>query len=278
MKKINNPSISKQKFVARKTHLKNTFLVLGVLVFLAFLSNCGYYYKVRDVDDISNPDTQAELNLKGKYVILRSSGLAMNFYQITVKGDSMTGRLKNLERKRKENLYPTKKGGNRYKKREENFVIDQVHIHLSDYNIDLTRNDVSFPLSSIQKVQVYSKDGAATAASWILPPVLTIGLIAGIAAATSCPFVYTYDGENYHLAGEIYGGATYASLERHDYMLLPNFKSRDGVYQLKIANELKEIQYTNFSELLMVRHADNTKVSIDKYGKIQYNFLKAEAN
>ena len=269
MKTIKNNSISRQKLAKQKSWLLNSLSILGVILFLTLLASCGYYYKVRDIDDISNPDTQAELNLKGKYVILRSSGLSKNFYQIIVKGDSMSGRLKNLEQYRSRYLYPKKKGGNRYKKQEETYIIDQVHIHLSNHSIDLTRNDVSFPLSSIQKVQVYKKDGAATAASWIIPPVLTIGIIAGLTAASSCPFVYTYDGENYHLAGEIYGGATYASLERHDYMSLPNFTPNEGIYQLKLSNELKEIQYTNFSELLLVRHTDNEKLSIDKYGEIQ---------
>lgn len=258
------------KIISKKLKAKflSVLYVLGAFFFLLLLANCGYYYKVREVDDLSNPDTQAKLNLKGKYVILRKNGRARNFYQIDIKDDIMSGQLRPLSGVHQLNLNPKKKGGNRYKKKLDANVVNEVHIHLSDENINLVKSTVSFPLSSIQKVQVYSKDGVATSLSWLLPPVLVIGAIVGITAATSCPFVYAFDGENYNLAGELYGGATYPSLERHDYMPMHDFFPHEGKYKIKISNELREIQHTNLCELLTVKHPVGTSVLMDRKGKI----------
>ena len=272
MKLTSNGSI-----VSKKTESKiiSALAALGVFFFLLLLANCGFYYKVREIDDLSDPDTQAKLNLKGKYVILRQGTLAKNFYLINIDQDIMSGNLRSLSFDHQLNLNPKKQGGNRYKIRREGDVVNEVHIHLADDSFDLLKTSISFPLSSIQKVQVYSRDRAATSLSWILPPVLVIGAIAGIVAASSCPFVYTFDGISYNLAGEIYGGATYPSLERHDYLPLNEFKPHKGSYKLKIANELREIQHTNLCELLAVEHLSSLSVILDKKGKPQ-TFSKIE--
>ena len=68
---------------------------------------------------------------------------------------------------------------------------------------------------------------------------------------------------------EMYGGAIYSSLERDDYMPLPNLKDFNEEYQLKISNELQERQYTNLAELVVIQHPENSSVIIDKNGTIQ---------
>ncbi len=250
------------------TALKYISLVL-MGFYLFHLVGCGYYFKVKEYNSLNDPKTNELINLKGKYVILQTPRNATNLYAVEIIGDSLKGRLKPLTPEHKENLYVTKKAGIRYKKKSEANVINEVHIHVPDNTYSLFATSVSFPLTDIQKVQVYSKDGGTTAASWVLPPVITIGALVGLAAASSCPFLYTYDGNYYNLQGELFSGATYASLERHDYMPLINFSPVDGYYQLKIANELEEIQYTNLCELLLIHHPSNSNVLIDKNGNIQ---------
>jgi len=83
---------------------------------------------------------------------------------------------------------------------------------------------------------------------------------------TSCPFIYTFDGERYEFAGEIYSGTTYPPLERHDYLPLPALKAVDGKYRIKIANEVREIQHTNLAELWVIDHPVGAEVLVDKYG------------
>lgn len=255
-----------------RNDLKNILLrsasIFTLFAFLFYLIGCGNYFKVRE-KEITNPETQAELNLKGKYVIIHYMGKTKHLSNIQIEDETISGFVDGVSPEHMNHLFTSKKGGNKYKIKIEPDVIDEVHLHLSN-NLNIHEdNKVSFLFSDVQKVYFYSKDRGATAASWILPPLLAIGVIVAISAASSCPFIYTYDGGSYNLAGEIYGGATYSSLERHDYLPLPGFDATDGIYQLKLTNELKEIQYTNLIELIMVQHSANSKVLIDKRGNVQ---------
>lgn len=92
-----------------------------------------------------------------------------------------------------------------------------------------------------------------------------VAFIIFLLTKSSCPFVYTLDGADYNFRGEIYGGAIAPNLERDDYMPLPGFAAVDSVFKLKITNELKERQYTDVAELLMVEHSENITVLMDGY-------------
>ncbi|MCO6476039.1 MAG: hypothetical protein J5I94_05420, partial [Phaeodactylibacter sp.] len=86
---------------------------------------------------------------------------------------------------------------------------------------------------------------------------------------SSCPYIYTYDGEAYLFQGEIYGGAIQRNLERHDFMPLPLLQPVDGEYRLRLSNELKERQYTNLAELVVVNHPEGSAVLLDSRGRPQ---------
>jgi len=95
-------------------------------------------------------------------------------------------------------------------------------------------------------------------------------VIAGIIVAatkSSCPFVSVYDGNQYRLQGELFGGAVNRQLERLDYIPLKT-EPANGSIQLRISNELKEKQYTNFADLLVIEHPDNTMVFPNTDGKL----------
>ena len=96
--------------------------------------------------------------------------------------------------------------------------------------------------------------GAATAPS--PPPV------------TSCPFIYSYDGENYILDAEPYGGAYARGLQRTDWCALENLKEVGGKYSILVSNELEETQYTDELKLITVDHPKGIKVAPDPSGKI----------
>jgi hypothetical protein len=91
-------------------------------------------------------------------------------------------------------------------------------------------------------------------------------LLIMLLSGNSCPFIYTFNGEDFVFAGEIYSGAVYKPLERHDYLLLPDLVEDSGTYKLKITNQLEEIQHTNMLELLVFSHEANQEVLVDKYG------------
>jgi hypothetical protein len=160
---------------------------------------------------------------------------------------------------------------NRYKKKyPENFILNEVHIYCSEFT-RLDSSTVSVPFSGIQKIEIYEKDKTATAGSYFLG---ALGITAGVAALltiivaltkSSCPFIYTFDGDQTVLTGEIYSGSVQPSLERNDYLKIPCDR-KNSELKLKIANEVKEIQHTNLMELWVFYHSKNVQVLVDKYG------------
>lgn len=244
------------------------FSILLMWVLMYPISGCMYYFKAKE-KDINDSETQAELNLKGKYVILHNKGQTRNLFNIEVKDEFMSGRLQPVSIDHRNNLVLTRKGGNRYKKKTESNVIDEVHIFVDDNLQIASKLETSFPISSIEKMYFYGKDNAATVSSWVIPPVLFIGTAVAISAASSCPYLYSYNGSSYDLVGELFGGATYSALERHDYMPLTEITDINGSFRFKLVNELEEIQFTNLCDLIEVRHPENVKVLIDKNGDMQ---------
>jgi hypothetical protein len=150
----------------------------------------------------------------------------------------------------------------------------EVHIYLAEGTITGTEGQTTIPLSRIRKIEVFDPAIGATIASYVFTTlgiiaavVVVIGIIA-LATKSSCPFLYARDGDSWRFMGEMYGGAIAAPLERDDYMPLPGLQTEDGNYELRIANELKERQYTNLAELLVVDCADQSTVLADKNGAL----------
>lgn len=248
-------------------------LLVCVLFFLIMFQGCKYYYKVQTVSKVT-PQEIATYDSLNKYIILHKQSAAWHLSHINVSNANLSGNLSVLPSNHLKYKTTKKNRGSRYKhnpRKSESSVLQEVHLYLQDSFIpEFNSGDhikIAFP--DIQKAEIYKKDKGKTTTSWLLPPVITIGVPAIILAATSCPFIYTSDGNSYALTGEIYGGAIYPSLERDDYMLLPKFNAADNQYNLKIANELKERQNTNLVDLMLISHPKNSSVYLDKYGHIQ---------
>jgi hypothetical protein len=99
---------------------------------------------------------------------------------------------------------------------------------------------------------------------------VSVGVLVALVAIlkSSCPFIYTYNGIQYEFTGEIFSGATFPSLERHDFLPLPGIKQDSGQYKLIVSNEVKEIQHINMLNLMAVYHRPEAKTFMDKYGKV----------
>ena len=128
------------------------------------------------------------------------------------------------------------------------------------------------PLDQVQRLWVERKELSKGRTIGLVAAVVvgTLGIIVGIVAATkqSCPFVYSWDGTQYVFDAEPYGGAITRGLEKDDFSQLERLREQDGLYRLKMTNEVDETQFTNLTELLVVDHPAGTRVAPDIRGKL----------
>jgi hypothetical protein len=134
------------------------------------------------------------------------------------------------------------------------------------------KSPYEIPVDQVQRVWVERKEISKSRTIGLIAVIAvgTVALIAGIAAATkqSCPFVYSWDGSEYVFEAEPYGGAITQGLEKDDYSELGMLQEQDGLYKLKVTNEVDETQYTNMMELWVVDHPAGSRVVPDIQGKL----------
>lgn len=234
-----------------------------------FVIGCSYYKvgKVQSGDGINAKNIQNYS--ANKYVILHSGSKTMHLASIVVDNDKqqLTAVTKSLDADHTN--YVTSPGNSvyRYNKSKGNPTYE-VHFY-SNEAIDMSENAaVVLPFSKIEKIEVYDAatgHSAFMTAAGIAGALVLVGVIVAL-TKSSCPFVYSNDGENYVFEGELYPGAIREKLERDDYMLLLNLKPKDGLYSIKVSNELKEIQYTNLLNLVEISHSKNLRVLLDSKG------------
>jgi hypothetical protein len=260
--------------ILRLPAISRPFALVMLFSFLTMMNGC-YYFKVNK-SVIPPQDEIKKMQAEQKIILLHHDKKVMRFTGVTVNQDSVSGSVSSYNTYERSKPVKTE-GANRYKKSgksNELYLLNEVHIYINEYS-ETSENKISVPLKAIQKIEIYDKAKGATTASWVfsiggtVTAVLLIISIIVLLTKSSCPFIYNYNGDSYAFAGEIYGGATYPSLERNDYMPLPAIKPAEGKFLLIISNELKERQYTDIADLLIIRHPKNSSVLLDKYGQIQ---------
>ena len=134
--------------------------------------------------------------------------------------------------------------------------------------ITLLGNTLSIPEQDILYVNVSRVDAAGAFFATIGVLVLIVGIIFIIALATkqSCPFVYSYNGDQYVFDAEPLGGAVARGLEKTDYSRLEHLRETKGKYQLVFRNEVRETQYLDEIKLLIIDHDKETTVIPDEKG------------
>lgn len=83
----------------------------------------------------------------------------------------------------------------------------------------------------------------------------------------SCPFVYSYDGQDYRFDHEGFPFAIIANSEYASYGRLANLREVDGKYRVKIGERLDETSFVNGFKLYAVDHPGNGTVIPDTEGK-----------
>ncbi|MCG3157763.1 MAG: hypothetical protein DKINENOH_04399 [bacterium] len=94
------------------------------------------------------------------------------------------------------------------------------------------------------------------------------GLSTSESGSMSCPFVYSFDGRQYVLDSETFGGAIFRAAQRTDLDNLDHLTEVNGSYRIKITNELPETQFVDELRLLVVDHPRDTRVVPSFSGKI----------
>ncbi|MGK2963594.1 MAG: hypothetical protein ACSLFK_15855 [Gemmatimonadaceae bacterium] len=83
---------------------------------------------------------------------------------------------------------------------------------------------------------------------------------------TSCPFIYSFDGERWQLDSETYAGAIAKGLERTDIDNLDHVAPSNGRYRIALASDVDETDYTDQVALTAAEHPIGTRVFPDASG------------
>lgn len=250
-----------------------------VIVTMLLLTACHNYYKVSPVymgASNGSATTIDSLRLSERYFILRSGSHAYYMKNPTLSADqkTMDCTLDTIPFYHQVYLADGENGKKKYHNNPlELMVLNEVHFHIQPDKAAVP-GPYKLQLDQIQKIEVIEKDKTRTTDSYVIGAIgYTIGAIAVVgiiiaATKSSCPFVSAYNDNNFALQGEIYGGAIYPQMARHDFMPLKMQPLNDGSLQVKISNELHEHQYTDMAELWVITHDKNSKVLADEKGDL----------
>ena len=127
---------------------------------------------------------------------------------------------------------------------------------------------VKIPIENIYQLDLLEHKEAVGILSKVLGGIAAIGAAAGtfVLCCLSCPFIYIQDGDVERFMGEFFSGAVTENMARHDFLPLPGFEPVDGVYELRIANEMEERQYTDLAVLEAVEHPAGMEVLMTPEG------------
>ena len=170
-------------------------------------------------------------------------------------------------------VYNKKTGSNIVQEPDESQL---VHIYLYKPLEEYSTSEygIRIPLEAIEVLETYEKNTKKNFAIGMGVTIgaagVTLGVVVGLVALlkSSCPFIYCWDGTKFSFTGEIFSGAVFPAIERHDYLRLTNIKPDGDRLEFMIVNEVKEIQHINLLELIVIHHNKGVKAMIDKYGKI----------
>jgi hypothetical protein len=135
----------------------------------------------------------------------------------------------------------------------------------------VNNNSYEISLDQVERFWIERKEMSTArtvglVAGLVVGTIVVVGLVV-VATKESCPFVYSWDGQQYIFDGEPYGAAVTKGLERDDYSELEHLVPDNGIYRLKISNEVPETQFTNLMELFVADH-DSDRVALDSAGNL----------
>ena len=256
-----------------KEHFKKyTSIILSIAIL--HLSMACSYYKVKPVK-IENDNqliTQIrEFNNTNKYFVLHKNGASYHFVDPVVNESTLelTGEVKNLTSAHLHKKYPETGKSYRYRV-EKADPLNEIHIYVNNEIHIVLDEKLTIPFSAIDEFAYNNGNIGKSIGNIALGSLGTFVVIMVVYAAlkSSCPFVYSKEGDNYVFVGELYPGNIIKNAQRTDYLKLPSPESKNPKYTLQITNELLEIQHTDLAQLIVVEHEKSTQAFNDTEGRI----------
>lgn len=232
------------------------------------------YYKISKRSATASEADINSLKSESRYFILRVGDGAWHMNNIRVSADQRTIQceLKDLPFSHQLHLRNGEHENMQYRAtKSTRAVLSEVHLYIP-FDTTAKSGAYTFAADKVNNIEIIEKDHVRSIGSHVGGVIAVLASIGAgallLAALTSCPFVSPYDGKQFSMQGEIYGGAVYPQLLRHDYIRLNMAPTPDGDLQLKISNELKEVQHTDLAELITVSHSKNVSVLSDQEGDV----------
>ncbi len=268
MKTLSQHHWSPLHFFTHNKRITRNFSRFLALALLHLTTGCTYY-KVKEVPvTLQNMAPQIEaFNAANKFAIINQ---LWHLEDMTINEDdqTLTGTIQFLGEahmsdkiREKNKTYMIKR--NQEPLNEVHFIVDFAHRPEAGAMIII-------PFKDIKGITINDKNTGRAIINVVgtTVGVLFVGVLIWAATKSSCPFVYIKDGDSYVFKGELYPGILTSNMQRFDYLPLPDFNPVDDRYEIKVTNELMEVQNTDFLELWVVEHAKGTQVFLDKHGKL----------
>lgn len=269
MKSLASPKFRPLHFFVQNKKLASFLSFFLTLIFLNLVIGCSYY-NVRSLT--TSPETIAgqvdDFAKNQKYVIIHAGSdiWHLNNFEVNESDKSISGVVQevgatHIPKKARESKRTHKNKGGKN-------VLNEVHFYITSNTTHNFGNHATIPFSEINSISLNDVNTGRTILNVVGGIAGTLALLVIIVALTksSCPFIYVDNGEEFVFTGELYPGMITANQMHDDYLLLPNLNLVNNEYSIKITNELKEIQHTDFVQLMEIEHAKDLIVLLDKNG------------
>ena len=262
--------------------------VLIIACFNLFLGCRRYYMPVK----LNSPTVEKKenslklLSQEDRYFILRKGSQSYTMSNLLLDKTNMT-LTADLSRVPPDHRLYIQAKNSRYqfysKKKKQESVLKEVHLYTNDTASLDTSTRYTLSLATIEEIHVLQFDQGRTNRSYVwggigiaLGALVVISVIAALSYTPpppttvpegSCPYISSFNDNKFSLQGEIYSAAIYPSLQKEDFLPL-QMQPFKGDWCIKISNDLKEIQHTDFANLMIAEHSKDVRLLIDPQGKI----------
>ena len=256
-------------------------LILLAIAIVAVACNGQYfkatkYHSAQIEEALESIKTPAFYNV---FVTLKERDIfQLDYFFYDREARSVMGVYKEVNPELAERNYKYAPGMNRYT-RNKNGSIDgpgglvyEIRIQANEVIFDgETASEgvrVKIPIENIYQLDLLEHKEAVGILYKVLGGVAATGaaVMTWLICCLSCPFIYIQDGDVERFMGEFFSGAVTENMARHDFLPLPGFEPVDGVYELRIANEMEERQYMDLAVLEAVEHPADMEVLMTPEG------------